>query len=174
VSGRISIHIDKGLGWTAPLFVACCAHCSTELARHTNQAAATRAARRTRCPGCGTRTARRLPGTTSPATDLALAGGPRRPPARRRWPPDRRRQPAQGGIPPVARPRPRTVRSSGRSPVMARGSTWQIDMGDGTWAVCCMACRMALYRGNKRTADRVFASHRCEPVLPLSRPRRPA
>jgi len=55
---------------------------------------------------------------------------------------------------------------------MARGSTWQIDMGDGTWAVCCMACRLVLYRGNKQTADRVFARHRCEPVVPLSRPRR--
>jgi hypothetical protein len=55
---------------------------------------------------------------------------------------------------------------------MARGSTWQIDMGDGTWAVCCMACRLALYRGTKRTADRVFASHRCEPVIPLTRWRR--
>jgi hypothetical protein len=56
---------------------------------------------------------------------------------------------------------------------MARGSLWQIDMGDGTWAVCCMACRLALYRGDKRTADRVFAGHRCEPVVPLGR-RRPA
>ena len=42
---------------------------------------AERTARRTRCPACGTRTARRLPGTTSPATDLALARG--RPRARR-------------------------------------------------------------------------------------------
>ena len=57
---------------------------------------------------------------------------------------------------------------------MAHRNLWQIDMGDGTWAVCCMACRRALYRGPKRTADRVFASHRCEPVLPLSRRRRPA
>ena len=55
---------------------------------------------------------------------------------------------------------------------MAHRNLWQIDMGDDTWAVCCMACRLALYRGNKRTADRVVASHRCEPVLPLSRPRR--
>ena len=55
---------------------------------------------------------------------------------------------------------------------MARGSTWQIDMGDGTWAVCCMACRVALYRGDKRTADRIFNHHRCEPVIPLGRPRR--
>jgi hypothetical protein len=55
---------------------------------------------------------------------------------------------------------------------MARGNTWQIDMGDGTWAVCCLACRVALYRGAKPVADRVLASHRCEPVLPLRRPRR--
>jgi hypothetical protein len=51
---------------------------------------------------------------------------------------------------------------------------WLIDMGDGTWAVCCMACRQALYRGDKWIADRVFASHRCEPVLPLGRRRRSA
>ena len=50
---------------------------------------------------------------------------------------------------------------------------WLIDMGDGTWAVCCTACRLGLYRGPKRTADRVFAAHRCEPVFPLGR-RRPA
>jgi hypothetical protein len=55
---------------------------------------------------------------------------------------------------------------------MARGTTWQIDMGDGTWAVCCMACRLALYHGDKRTADRIFAGHRCEPVVPLGRRRR--
>jgi hypothetical protein len=55
---------------------------------------------------------------------------------------------------------------------MARRSLWQIDMGDGTWAVCCMACRLALFRGDKPTADRVFAGHRCEPVVPLPRPRR--
>ena len=54
---------------------------------------------------------------------------------------------------------------------MPRRNIWQIDMGDGTWAVCCMACRLALYRGPKRTADRVFAGHRCEPVLPLARTR---
>ena len=55
---------------------------------------------------------------------------------------------------------------------MARGTTWQIDMGDGTWAVCCLACRLPLYRGDKRTADRIFAGHRCEPVVPLGRRRR--
>jgi hypothetical protein len=171
VSGRIVLHLDRGLGWTTPRFVACCRDCGSELARHRDQAAATRAAGQTRCPTCGTRTARRLPGTTSPATDLALARG---------LPPDRRPDPTQGGMPPVPlphprprpRPRSRPVRSPGRRPVVARGTTWQIDMGDGTWAVCCMACRLALYRGDKRTADRIFTRHRCEPVLPLGRRRR--
>jgi DNA-directed RNA polymerase subunit RPC12/RpoP len=78
VSGRIVIHLDKGLGWTAPVFVAGCGDCGTELAASTDQATAERAAARTRCPGCGTRAARRLPGTTSLASDLV--GG------HRRWP----------------------------------------------------------------------------------------
>jgi hypothetical protein len=179
MSGRINLRLDKGLGWTKPLFVACCGACGTQLARHTSQAAATRAAGRRRCPACGTRTARRLPGTTSPATDLALTcrgrpGQPRRQPR----PLDHHPHPSLGGMPPIpiprprSRPRSRSVRSSGRSPVMARRSLWQIDMGDGTWAVCCMACRLALYRGDKRTADRIFAGHRCEPVVPLGRRRR--
>jgi hypothetical protein len=55
---------------------------------------------------------------------------------------------------------------------MAHRNLWLIDMCDGTWAVCCMACRIALYRGPKPVADWVLASHRCEPVLPLRRPRR--
>jgi hypothetical protein len=59
-----------------------------------------------------------------------------------------------------------------KEPIVPRRTTWPIDMGDGTWAVCCMACRMALYRGPKPVADRVFASHRCEPVIPLGRRRR--
>jgi hypothetical protein len=80
VSGRIATYLDRGLGWTLPVFVACCRGCGSELARHTNQHAAERTARRTRCPACGTRAARRLPGTTSLATDLALASG------RRAWP----------------------------------------------------------------------------------------
>ena len=33
--GRIAIHLDPGLGWTAPLFVAGCGDCGTELARST-------------------------------------------------------------------------------------------------------------------------------------------
>jgi DNA-directed RNA polymerase subunit RPC12/RpoP len=81
---RIALHLDPGLGWTKPLVVACCARCGTELARHHDQSAAARAARRTRCPTCGARSARRLPGTTSPITDLALARGPPRRPARHR------------------------------------------------------------------------------------------
>jgi hypothetical protein len=83
VSGRIAVRLDRGLGWTAPVVVAGCGDCGTELARSTNQATAERTAARTRCPSCGTRAARRLPGTTSPTTDLAVARGPgRRPPAR--------------------------------------------------------------------------------------------
>jgi DNA-directed RNA polymerase subunit RPC12/RpoP len=89
VSGRITTYLDKGLGWTKPVVVACCGTCGTELARHPNQAKAERAARRTRCPDCGTRAARRLPGTTSPATDLALASGRLAWSGRRRWPYDR-------------------------------------------------------------------------------------
>ena len=77
MSDRITVHLDRGLGWTKPLFVACCRHCGTELARNTKQHAAEQAARRTRCPVCGTRAARRLPGTTSLATDLELAWGRR-------------------------------------------------------------------------------------------------
>jgi hypothetical protein len=91
MSGRITLHLDKGLGWTKPLVVACCATCGAELARHPNQDRAIRAAHRRRCPACGTRTARRLPGTTSPGTDLALARGRRERSGHRRWPPDRQR-----------------------------------------------------------------------------------
>jgi hypothetical protein len=99
VSGRITTYLDKGLGWTRPVVVACCSDCGTVLARSTKRHAAERAARRRRCPACGTRGARRLPGTTSLATDLALARG--RPAlAGRRWPPDRQptsRRRAAGG-----------------------------------------------------------------------------
>jgi hypothetical protein len=170
MSGRIVLHLDKGLGWTKPLTVACCGVCGTELARHPNQDRAIRTAGRRRCPGCGTRTARRLPGTSSPATDLALSRGLAGSPDRQRQP----TAPRPAPTPPPASPRPRSrsVRSPGRSPVMARASLWQIDMGDGTWAVCCTACRLPLYRGDKRTADRVFAGHRCEPVVPRGRRRR--
>jgi hypothetical protein len=175
MSGRITLHLDKGLGWTKPLTVACCAVCGTELTRHPNPDRALRAARRRRCPACGTRSPARLPGTTSPATDLALTPGLTDDPlSRHRQPAAHRHSPTPPATPPPANPRPgpRPVRSPGRSPVMARGTTWQINMGDGTWAVCCTACRLPLYRGDKRTADRVFAGHRCEPVVPLGRRRR--
>jgi hypothetical protein len=77
VSGRVVLHLDPGLGWTKPRFVACCGACGTELARHPRQMVAARAAGRRRCPTCGTRTARRLPGTTNPTSDLALTRGRR-------------------------------------------------------------------------------------------------
>jgi hypothetical protein len=88
VSGRITCYLDKGLGWTRPVVVACCGTCGTELARSTRQAVAERSARRARCPACGTRAARRLPGTTSLATDLAVASGHWAPAAGWRCPPD--------------------------------------------------------------------------------------
>jgi hypothetical protein len=46
---------------------------------------------------------------------------------------------------------------------------WQIDMGDGTWAVSCRTCRLS-YRGPKPQADLLFDSHLCEPVVPLREP----
>jgi DNA-directed RNA polymerase subunit RPC12/RpoP len=89
VSGRIVLHQDPGLGWTKPLVVACCAVCGAELARHRSADRALRAARRRRCPACGTRSAVRLPGTTSLAADLALVQGRPQSSDRRRWPPAR-------------------------------------------------------------------------------------
>ena len=56
---------------------------------------------------------------------------------------------------------------------MARRTTWLIDMGDGTWSVCCMACRIAIYRGSKGGANRAASRHYCEPVLPLPGAGRP-
>ena len=49
---------------------------------------------------------------------------------------------------------------------MARRTTWLIDMGDGTWSVCCMACRIALYRGSKAGADRTAAPTPANPSSP--------
>ena len=43
---------------------------------------------------------------------------------------------------------------------------WQIDMGDGTWAVSCRSCRLS-YHGPKAGADLLFDTHRCQPVVPL-------
>jgi hypothetical protein len=89
VSGRITLHLDPGLGWTKPLVVACCGLCGVELARHPNPDRALRAARRRRCLACGTRSTARLPGTTSLAADLAVAQGRPEPLGRGRWPPAR-------------------------------------------------------------------------------------
>jgi hypothetical protein len=90
VSGRIVLHVDRGLGWTKPLVVAGCRVCGAELARHPSPDRAIRAARRRRCPACGTRGARRLPGTTSLAADLALVQGRPTPLGGSGWPPARR------------------------------------------------------------------------------------
>jgi len=89
VSGRITTYLDRGLGWTRPVVVACCGACGTVLARSTKQATAERTARRRRCPACGTRGAWRLPGTTSLATDLALTRGRPALAGRQQWPHDR-------------------------------------------------------------------------------------
>jgi hypothetical protein len=93
MSGRILLHLDRGLGWTKPLAVACCGVCGIELARHPNPDRALRAASRRRCPACGTRVGRRLPGTTSLTTDLALAGGWQECSGRPRQPRDQDRTP---------------------------------------------------------------------------------
>jgi hypothetical protein len=52
--------------------------------------------------------------------------------------------------------------------LMLDATLWQIDLGDGTHAVVCMACRLPLYRGAKPTADQVFDTHVGEPVVPLT------
>jgi hypothetical protein len=57
---------------------------------------------------------------------------------------------------------------------VARRPIWLIDLSDGTWAVSCMACRIALYRGPRVGAERAARAHYCEPVLHLGRRRRPA
>jgi hypothetical protein len=93
MGGRIVLHLDRGLGWTKPLVVACCAVCGAELARHPNSDRALRAARRRRCPACGTRSPARLPGTTSLAADLALANGRPLPFSGSCWPPARHPRP---------------------------------------------------------------------------------
>jgi DNA-directed RNA polymerase subunit RPC12/RpoP len=93
MSSRIILQLDRGLGWTKPLTVASCGFCGAELARHRSADRALRAARRRRCPACGTRSPAPLPGTTGLAADLALARGQPAPLRRRRWPPAR--QPAR-------------------------------------------------------------------------------
>jgi hypothetical protein len=53
---------------------------------------------------------------------------------------------------------------------MLDATRWQVDMGDGTWAVCCLACQQPLFRGSKAEADQVFDSHTCEPIDPVTAP----
>jgi DNA-directed RNA polymerase subunit RPC12/RpoP len=89
MSGRVVLRLDRGLGWTKPLTVACCRRCGAELARHRSADRALRAAHRRRCPACGSRSVRRLPGTTSLAADLALVHGQPAPMGGHRWPPAR-------------------------------------------------------------------------------------
>ena len=89
MSGRIVLHLDQGLGWTKPLVVAGCGVCGAELARHPNPDRALRAARRRRCPACGTRSAGGCPGRPAwpPTSPWSAAGRSRwaaaagRPPA---------------------------------------------------------------------------------------------
>jgi hypothetical protein len=56
---------------------------------------------------------------------------------------------------------------------VARRTTWLIDMGDGTWAVCCMACRIALFRGPKSGADRAATATTANPSSPSAAAGRP-
>jgi len=49
---------------------------------------------------------------------------------------------------------------------VARRPIWLIDLGDGTWAVSCMACRIALYRGPKAGADPPPAATPANPSSP--------
>jgi hypothetical protein len=56
---------------------------------------------------------------------------------------------------------------------VARRTTWLIDMGDGTWAVSCMACRIALYRGSKAGADRAAEATTANPSCPSAGADRP-
>jgi hypothetical protein len=63
---------------------------------------------------------------------------------------------------------------------MANRNLWLIDMGDGTWAVCCMACRVALYRGAKPVADQSVGQpplrtrHPPQPKAPIGLVRGPS
>jgi hypothetical protein len=71
------------------------------------------------------------------------------------------------------RPRRQPARRLPATRQQARRLVWQIDMGDGTHAACCMACSTPLYRGRSKGAARSAAdNHRCEPVVPLGRARR--
>ena len=53
-----------------------------------------------------------------------------------------------------------------KEPIVRNPTLWQIDMGDGSWAVSCRTCRLS-YRGPKAGADLLFDTHQCEPVILL-------
>jgi len=95
VARRTTWLIDMGDGTWAVSCMACRIalyrgpKAGAELARHRSADRALRAAHRRRCPACGTRSARRPPGTTSLAADLALVRGRPDPLSGRRWPPAR-------------------------------------------------------------------------------------
>jgi hypothetical protein len=38
---------------------------------------------------------------------------------------------------------------------------WSINMGGGTWAVCCLWCQKSLGRGSVRWARKAAATHLC-------------
>ena len=52
---------------------------------------------------------------------------------------------------------------------MLDATLWQVNLGDGSWAVCCRSCELT-FRGPKPDAELLFTSHRCEPVVPLGEP----
>jgi len=61
-----------------------------------------------------------------------------------------------------------TVPAVWKEPLMLDATLWQVDLGDGTWAVCCLTRQASLYRGAKPGAVRVSETHACEPVVPLT------
>jgi hypothetical protein len=75
----------------------------------------------------------------------------------------------KGGMPPSPIDHHVPSHHCEREPIVPNPTLWQIDMGDGTWAVSCRACRLS-YRGPKTEADLLFDTHLCEPVVPLRKP----
>ena len=50
--------------------------------------------------------------------------------------------------------------------IISDASLWEINMGDGSWTVCCLVCQRTLFRGAKARADQVFDTHLCPPIQP--------
>jgi hypothetical protein len=72
----------------------------------------------------------------------------------------------KGGMPPTPSDHHPNAHRSAKEPIVPNPILWQIDMGDGTWAVSCRTCRLS-YRGPKAGADLLFDTHQCEPLIPL-------